>query len=147
MQSWCKVTKKICEICKKNRLLLWTEGKFKLIASSRMATYYHPIPEDMGIRAVHSITCGMQRYCIPHDIFLLECSRQKRQEEHRHAEGREEQHGHTHEGDGCKRICDCFLHIANLLEILMFIILSQHRWSITDAITKNFPAPARSQPL
>ena len=38
-----------------NRLLLWTKGKFKLIASSRMATCYHPTPEGMGIRAGHSI--------------------------------------------------------------------------------------------
>ena len=39
-----------------NRLLLWTKGKFKLIASSRMATCCHPTPEGMGIRAGHSIT-------------------------------------------------------------------------------------------
>lgn len=39
-----------------NRLLLWTKGKFKLIASSRIATCYHPTPEGMGIRAGHSIT-------------------------------------------------------------------------------------------
>ena len=38
-----------------NRLLLWTKGKFKLIASSRMATCYHPTHEGMGIRAGHSI--------------------------------------------------------------------------------------------
>ena len=38
-----------------NRLLLWTKGKFKLIASYRMATCYHPTPEGMGIRAGHSI--------------------------------------------------------------------------------------------
>ena len=44
-----------------NRLLLWTKGKFKLIASSRMATCYHPTPEGMGIRAVHSI----MRYILP----------------------------------------------------------------------------------
>ena len=38
-----------------NRLLLWTKGKSKLIASSRMVTCYHPTPEGMGIRAGHSI--------------------------------------------------------------------------------------------
>ena len=53
----------------------------------------------------------MQRYCIPHDIFLLECSSQKREEKHRHADGGEEQHRYAYEGEGCKRICDYFLHI------------------------------------
>ena len=38
-----------------NSLLLWTKGKFKSIASSRMATCYHTTPEGMGIRAGHSI--------------------------------------------------------------------------------------------
>lgn len=39
----------------KNRLLLWTKGKFKLIASSRMATCYHPNPEGMGFLAGSSV--------------------------------------------------------------------------------------------
>ena len=43
-----------------NRLLLWTKGKFKLIASSRMATCCHPTPEGMGIRAGHSIIFNKQ---------------------------------------------------------------------------------------
>ena len=38
-----------------NRLLLWTKGKFKLIASSRMATCYHPTPEGMGFLAGISV--------------------------------------------------------------------------------------------
>ena len=54
----------------------------------------------------------MQRYCIPHDIFLLECSSQKREEKYRHANGREEQHRYTYECEGCNGICDYFLHIA-----------------------------------
>ena len=41
-----------------NRLLLWTERKFKLIATSRLATCYHPTPEGMGIRAGISIKEG-----------------------------------------------------------------------------------------
>ena len=53
----------------------------------------------------------MQRYCIPHDIFLLECSSQKREEKHRHADGGEEQHRYAYEGEGCNGICNCFLHI------------------------------------
>ena len=53
----------------------------------------------------------MQRYCIPHDIFLFESSSQKREEKHRHAYGGEEQHGYTYEGEGCNGICDYFLHI------------------------------------
>ena len=53
----------------------------------------------------------MQRYCIPHDIFLLKCSSQKWQEEHRHADGGEEQHRYAYEGEGCNGICNCFLHI------------------------------------
>ena len=52
----------------------------------------------------------MQGYCTPCDIFLFECSSQKREEEHCHANGGEEQHGYTYEGEGCKRICNCFFH-------------------------------------
>ena len=54
----------------------------------------------------------MQRYCIPHDIFLFECSSQKREEKYRHADGGEEQHGYTYEGEGCNRMCDCFFDIV-----------------------------------
>ena len=37
------------------QIIIMDQGKFKLIASSRMATCYHPTPEGMGIRAVISI--------------------------------------------------------------------------------------------
>ena len=60
----------------------------------------------------------MHRYCIPHDIFLLECSSQKREEKHRHAYGGEEQHGYTYEGEGCNRICDYFLHNAIIFKCI-----------------------------
>ena len=60
----------------------------------------------------------MQRYCIPHDIFLLECSSQKREEKHRHADGGEEQHRYAYEGEGCNRICDYFLHIAIIFKCI-----------------------------
>ena len=64
------------------------------------------------------ITCVMQEYCIPHDIFLFECSSQKREEKHRYTDGREEQHGYTYEGEGCKRIRDCFLHITIIFKCI-----------------------------
>lgn len=35
--------------------IIMDKRKFKLIASSRLATCYHPIPEGMGIRAGISI--------------------------------------------------------------------------------------------
>ena len=60
----------------------------------------------------------MQRYCIPHDIFLFECSSQKREEKHRHADGGEEQHGYTYEGEGCNGICDYFLHNAIIFKCI-----------------------------
>ena len=37
------------------QIIIMDQGKFKLIASSRMATCYHPTPEGMGIRAGISI--------------------------------------------------------------------------------------------
>lgn len=73
----------------------------------------------------------MQGYYISRTIFfLLECSRQKREEKHRYTDGGEEQHGYTCEGEGCNGICDYFFsYCYNLLEVLvlMFIILSQHQ--------------------
>ena len=60
----------------------------------------------------------MQRYCIPHDIFLLECSSQKWEEKHRHADGGEEQHRYAYEGEGCNGICDYFLHITIIFKCI-----------------------------
>ena len=60
----------------------------------------------------------MQRYCIPHDIFLFECSSQKREEKYRHAYGGEEQHRYTYEGEGCNGICDYFLHISIIFKCI-----------------------------
>ena len=60
----------------------------------------------------------MQRYCIPHDIFLFESSSQKREEKHRHAYGGEEQHGYTYEGEGCNGICDYFFHNAIIFKCI-----------------------------
>ena len=54
----------------------------------------------------------MQEYYISRTIFfLLESSSQKWQEEHRHTDGREEQHRYAYEGEGCNGIYNCFLHI------------------------------------
>ena len=54
----------------------------------------------------------MQEYYISRTIFfLLESSSQKREEKHRHADGREEQYRYAYEGEGCNGICNCFLHI------------------------------------
>ena len=69
----------------------------------------------------------VQEYCATFDIFLLECSSQKREEKHRHANGGEEQHRYTYQGDGCNRICDYFLHIANLLEVLKLMFSIPYR--------------------
>ena len=60
----------------------------------------------------------VQEYCATFDIFLLECSSQKREEKHRHAYGGEEQHGYTYEGEGCKGICNYFLHISIIFKCI-----------------------------
>ena len=60
----------------------------------------------------------VQEYCATFDIFLLECSSQKREEKHRHADGGEEQHGYTHEGEGCNGICNCFFHNAIIFKCI-----------------------------
>ena len=59
-----------------------------------------------------------QGYCATCDIFLFECSCQKWQEEHCYADGREEQHGYTYEGEGCKGICNYFLHISIIFKCI-----------------------------
>ena len=41
----------------------------------------------------------VQEHCATFDIFLLECSSQKREEKHRYADGGEEQHGYAYEGE------------------------------------------------
>ena len=46
------------------QIIIMDQGKFKLIASSRIAAFYHPTPEWMGIRAGHSII-----------IFILMCKK------------------------------------------------------------------------
>ena len=60
----------------------------------------------------------VQEYCATFDIFLLECSSQKREEKHCYTDGREEQHGYTYEGEGCNGICDCFFHNAIIFKCI-----------------------------
>ena len=50
--------------------------------------------------------------------ILLECSSQKWEEEHCHADGRKQQHGYTCEDEGCNGICDYFLHIAIIFKCI-----------------------------
>ena len=75
------------------------------------------------------ITQRVQEYCAHCDIFLFECSSQKRQEEHCHTDGREEEHRHAHHGDGCYWISNCFLHNAIIfkcikIDVYIFVAVS-----------------------